>query len=158
DLKKSLTSTFLRLVLNDVSRNRGRRHRERACQIHLTWAATSGKIAVLRANNDLIASRRNPRTGIDTGSATRLNDVRPGPLEQVQIALAHTVVARFLRSELDVELNGIGDSLAILQCIRKHPSVHIHVLVLSGGAGSTVGKLDGNRSIQLADVLAITGI
>src|SRR5580658_7914379 len=131
-----------RLILHNVARNCARRDRQRRSQIHLSRTAAPREVAVLRADHNLIRSRRNTRPRVDARSATRLDHNRPSLLEYSEIALAQTVLARLLRSKLNVELHRPRHVLALLQSICQHGGVHIHVFVLARGAGATVSDFD----------------
>src|ERR1700722_1444087 len=149
---------FARLVLHDVARNRARGNGQRRGQIHLSWTAATGEIAVLRADHHLIRTSRNSGSGVDAGSATGLDHVRAGLLKHVQVAFANAVLARFLRSKLNVELHRVSHALALLQRIGQHGSVHIHVFVLAGGAGSSIGNFDRHRRVELTHILPVAWI
>ena len=101
------------LVFHNVSRDRAGGHGQRAGKIHLPRAAASWEIPVLRADDDLIRPRGNARTRIDAGAATRLDDVRSRPLENLQIAAPDAIIPRFLRAELNVKLDGVGNPFAL---------------------------------------------
>src|SRR5205823_4590944 len=88
------------LIFGDVARHRARSDRQRRSEIHLSRAATSGEVAVLGTNHDLIRTRGNTRSGIDASAATRLDDLRAGLLENFQITAPHRVLPRLLRSKL----------------------------------------------------------
>src|SRR5579863_2241145 len=92
-----------RFVLHDVACQRACRNRQRTRQIHLPRPAASWKVAILRADHDLVRTRRNARSGVDACAAAWLDNVRACLLEDLEIALAHAVLARFLRAELQIE-------------------------------------------------------
>src|SRR5258706_8703897 len=104
---------FARLVLHDVPRHRARRDRQRRSQIHLSRTATPGEVAVLCADHYLIGTRRNSWPRVDACSTTRLNHMRPGLLEDLDIAFAQAVLTRLLRSKLDVELDRVSHALPL---------------------------------------------
>ena len=92
-------------VRDNVSRHRARGHGQRRRQVHLSGPAASGKVSVLRADHDLIGTRRYSRPGIDARATTRLDHVRAGYLKNLDVALALRVLARFLGAELNPELD-----------------------------------------------------
>src|SRR5271166_5167400 len=94
-----------RVVLNNVPSHRARSHGQRGCQIHLAWPAASGEVPVLRADHDLIGTRGYSRSRVDACAATRLDHVRARLLEDFEVTLAPRILARFLRAELDPELD-----------------------------------------------------
>ncbi len=91
------------LVLHNVSGYGAGRHRQRTGQVHLSGAAAAGEIAILCADDHLFRPGGHARSGIDAGSATGLDHVRSRFLENVEISFADAVLARLLRSELDVK-------------------------------------------------------
>src|SRR5262249_629790 len=103
--RRNQFALFARMVFRDVSGNGAGGNGEWARQIHLTGPTTTGEISVLRANHDLIRAGGNAWPSIDAGPAARFDYVRSGSLENVQITFSHAVLASFLRSELNVELN-----------------------------------------------------
>ena len=93
------------LVLRDVSGDRARGYSVGTGKIHLPRSAASGEVTILRADHDLVGTSRDSRSRIDTSSAAGFNYSRAGFLKNVEITLAHAVLSRLLRAELDVELN-----------------------------------------------------
>src|SRR5208282_3850570 len=75
-------------VLDNVPRHRACGHGQRRRQIHLARPAASRKISVLRADHDLVGTRRYSRPGIDARATTRLDHARTRLLENLDIALA----------------------------------------------------------------------
>src|SRR5580698_2593219 len=65
-----------RLVFHDVPCYCAGGDSQWTCQIHLSGAAAAGKVTVLCADDDLIRTRGDARSGVDAGAATRLNHVR----------------------------------------------------------------------------------
>src|SRR5690348_9811157 len=114
-LRRHQLSLLRRLVLADIASHRARRHRQRAGQIHLSRPAAAREVAVLGADYHLIGTRRNPWPGVDAGPAAGLDHNGPRLLEHLQVALAHAVLARLLRPELNVELAAGGHPLALAQ-------------------------------------------
>src|SRR5207247_2703692 len=102
--------------------------------------------------------RGNARTSVDACAATRLDNVGPGLLKDFQIALSVAVFSRLLRTELNIELYGCRDFLALLQRVVEHPRVLVHVFILTGGAGAAIGKLYRHWRTQIANELAVPGI
>src|SRR6185312_3567767 len=151
-------SLLRRFVFGDITGDGAGRDRQRAGKIHLSRSAASGEIPVLRADYYLVRTRRDSRTRIDAGSATRLYHFGSGSLEDIEIPLAHAIFAGFLRPELDIELHRRRNSLALLQGVAEHRRIHVHILILACGAGAAVSDLDRNRSVQVANVLAVSGI
>src|ERR1019366_5898122 len=100
-------------VLHDVASDGAGGHRQRTRQIHLPRTATPGKVPDLRADDHLVGTRGNTRSGVDAGSATGLNHLCAGLAEDVEIALTHAVFARLLRSELEIELAVLRHALAL---------------------------------------------
>src|SRR5215471_11179527 len=143
-----------RLVLDDVACDSACRHCQRTRQIHLPRAAASWEVTILRADHHLVRPLRNSRPGINARAATRLDHVRAGFLENVEIALAHAVLARLLRTELKIELAAVRDALALPQRVAQHQRVHVHVFVLARRAGAAVGDLDRHGRVELANELA----
>src|SRR6266699_2189544 len=146
------------LVFHDVACNRARRHGQRAGEIHLSRTATAWEVTILGADHDLIRPRRDSGSGINAGAAAWLNHMRAGVLENIDIALAYTVIARFLRSKLDIELHRVRDAFALTQGVGQNARIHIHIFILSGSARAPIGNLHRHRRIQLADVLTIPRI
>src|SRR5579859_5639757 len=93
------------MVFDDIPRHRARSHGERRCQIHLARPAASGKVAVLRADHHLIGARRYARPRIDARATTGLDHTRAGFFENLDVTPALRVFARFLRTELNPELD-----------------------------------------------------
>ncbi len=114
-------SSLARLVLHDVTRHSAGCDRQRACQIHLSRPAASGKIAVLRADDDLVWTAGHSRPCVDARATTWLNHARAGFFENLEIALALRILARFLRSELDPEFNARSDALSLASARRRGP-------------------------------------
>src|SRR5207244_2470434 len=83
------------------------------------------------SDHDLIRPRRNSGAGINAGAAAWLNHMRAGVLENIDIALAYTVIARFLRSKLDIELHRVRDAFALTQGVGQHAGIHVHIFILS---------------------------
>src|SRR5439155_2477721 len=146
------------LVFHDVACNRARRHGQRAGEIHLSRPAAAWEVTILGADHDLIRPRRNSGSGINASAAAWLNHMRAGVLENIDIALAYTVIARFLRSKLDIELHRVRDAFALTQGVGQYARIHIHIFILSGSARAPVSNLHRHRRIQLADVLTIPRI
>src|SRR5581483_630841 len=145
-------------IFGDVSGDGAGRHRVGAGEVHLSWSAAAGEVAVLRADHDLVGTRRDSRTSIDARSAAWLNDFRSRLAKDFKIAFAHAVLACLLRTELDVELDRRRHALALTQRVAEDGSVHVHVFVLAGSAGTAIGDFDGNGGVQVAHVLAVAGI
>src|SRR5436309_5914269 len=141
------------LVFHDVACNRARRHCQRAGEIHLSRPAAAWEVTILGADHDLIRPRRNSGAGINAGAAAWLNHMRAGVLENIDIALAYTVIARFLRSKLDIELHRVCDVFALTEGVAQNARIHIHIFILSPSARDTIRKLNAHRLIQLAAVL-----
>src|SRR5438045_2226074 len=95
---------------------------------------------------------------INAGASAWRNHMRAGVLENIDIALAYTVIARFLRSKLDIELHRVRDAFALTQGVGQNARIHIHIFILSGSARAPIGNLHRHRRIQLADVLTIPRI
>src|SRR5258708_7259965 len=111
-----------RLVLYDITGNGAGPPRVKAGPIHLTRAAATGEVTVLRADGDLVRARRDARAGIDARPAAWLNHNRAGLPKDIQIALADAIFARPLGAELNIELAGVGHTLALFEreyCISK---------------------------------------
>src|SRR5579862_5591026 len=122
-----------RFVLHDVPRHSARGDRKGRRQIHLPRTASSGKIAVLRADHDLIRTRGHTRAGVDAGSATGFNHLCSRVLEDFEIAFTQAVIACFLGAELDVKLSRSGDALALPERVGEHRGIHVHIFILAGG-------------------------
>src|ERR1035441_256938 len=108
-----------RFVLDNVAGDGAGRHGQRARQIHLPRTAAPGEVSVLRADYHLVGTRGNTRSSVDTSAATRLNHLCACLAEDVEIALAHAVFARLLRSELEIESAVLRNPLALLQGIAE---------------------------------------
>src|SRR5271169_1915487 len=91
-----------RLVLHNVAGNCAGRHRQRTRQVHKPWAAASGEVPVLRADNHLVGTRGYTWTCVYACAATGFDDMRSRLLKDFQIALAHAVLACLLRAELNI--------------------------------------------------------
>src|SRR6266568_657030 len=126
------------LVFHDVACNRARRHGQRAGEIHLSRTATAWEVTILGADHDLIRPRRNSGAGINAGAAAWLNHMRAGVLENIDIALAYTVIARFLRSKLDIELHRVRDAFALTQGVGQHAGIHVHIFIFSSSARTAI--------------------
>src|SRR5438552_13409079 len=146
------------LVLHDVARHGAGRDRQRGSQVHLSRAAAAGEVAILRTDDDLLGTGGNSRTGVDAGATAGLDHVRPRLLEDFEVSPAQAVFARFLRAELDIELDRIGHALPLLKRVGQHQRVHIHVFVLAGRASTPVSDFDWYRSVQLANIFPVAGI
>src|SRR5689334_16405504 len=94
----------LRFVLHDVPRNGACRDGIWAGKVHLSRPAATGKITVLRADDDLVAAGGDPRAGVDAGAAARLNYDGACLLEDIEISLAQAVVTCVLGAKLNVKL------------------------------------------------------
>src|SRR5438445_355146 len=146
------------LVLHDVARHGAGRDRQRGSQVHLSRAAAAGEVAILRTDDDLLGTGGDSRTGVDAGATAGLDHVRPRLLEDFEVSPAQAVFARFLRAELDIELDRIGHALPLLKRVGQHQRVHIHVFVLAGRASTPVSDFDWYRSVQLANIFSVAGI
>src|SRR5438552_5307360 len=146
------------LVFHDVACNRARRHGQRAGEIHLSRPAAAWEVTILGADHDLIRPRRNSGSGINASAAAWLNHMRAGVLENIDIALAYTVIARFLRTKLDIELHRVRDAFALTQGVGQYARIHIHIFIFPCRARAPVSNLHRHRRIQLADVLTIPRI
>src|SRR5205814_5478866 len=133
-------------------------HCQWAGKIHLSRPAAAWKVAVLRADYDLIRPRRNSRAGVDARAATRLNHNRSGLAENLEVTFANAILARLLRSKLNVELHRVGNAFALAQGVREHTRIHVHIVIFPGRACATIGDLHRHRRIQLADVLSISRV
>src|ERR1700674_5508737 len=102
-------------ILDNVSSHRAGCHGQRRRQVQLPRPAASGKISVLRADHNLLRTRRYSRPRIDARSTARLDHVCAGFLENLDVALALRVLARFLGTELDPELDIFRNSFSMLQ-------------------------------------------
>src|SRR3989441_8602694 len=146
------------LVFHDVACNRARRHCQRAGEVHLSRPAAAWEVTILGADHDLIRPRRNSGAGINAGAAAWLNHMRAGVLEKIDIALAYTGIARFLRSKLDIELHRVRDAFALTQGVGQHAGIHVHIFIFSSSARTAIGDLDWHWGIQVANVLSIPRI
>src|SRR5438552_2615345 len=146
------------LIFHDVACNRARRHCQRAGKVHLSRTAAAWEVTVLGADYDLIWPRRNSGSSINASAAAWLNHKRAGVLENIDIALAYTVIARFLRSKLDIELHRVRDAFALTQGVGQYARIHIHIFIFPCRARAPVSNLHRHRRIQLADVFTIPGI
>src|SRR6266566_5258560 len=146
------------LVFHDVACNRARRHCQRAGEIHLSRPAAAWEVTILGADHDLIWARRHSRSSINAGTAAWLNNMRPGVLENIDRALAYTVITSLLRAELDIKLYRISHAFALPQGVGQYACVHIHIFIFPGSARSTISDLHRHGRIQLADVLTIPRI
>src|SRR5580693_1801265 len=108
------------LILDNVSRHRARRHRQRRRQIHLPRPAPSREISILRADYNLIRTRRYSRPRIDARPATRFNQMRAGFLENLDVAAALRILTCLLRAELDPKVNTFRNSFSLFQSIAKN--------------------------------------
>src|SRR2546426_2471476 len=117
------------LVLHDVACHCARRHCQRAGKIHLSRTATAWEVTILGADHDLIRPRRNSGAGINAGAAAWLNHMRAGVLENIDIALAYTVITSLLRAELDIKLYRISHAFALPQGVGQYACVHIHIFI-----------------------------
>src|SRR5438874_6922689 len=134
------------LVFHDVACNRARRHGQRAGEIHLSRTATAWEVTILGADHDLIRPRRDSGSGINAGAAAWLNHMRAGVLENIDIALAYTVIARFLRFKLDIELHRVRDAFALTQGVGQHAGIHVHIFIFSSSARTAIGDLHRHQS------------
>src|SRR6266566_4971836 len=146
------------LIFHDVACNRARRHGQRAGKIHLSRAAAAWEVTVLGADYDLIWPRRNSGSSINASAAAWLNHKRAGVLENIDIALAYTVIARFLRSKLDIELHRVRDAFALTQGVGQHAGIHVHIFIFSSSARTAISNLDWHWGIQVANVLSISRV
>src|SRR2546428_4907013 len=135
------------LIFHDVACNRARRHCQRAGKIHLSRTAAAWEVTVLGADYDLIWPRRNSGSSINASAAAWLNHKRAGVLENIDIALAYTVIARFLRSKLDIELHRVRDAFALSQGVGQYACIHIHIFILTGGARAALSNLHPDRRV-----------
>src|SRR5580700_2890025 len=74
------------LVFDNVPRHSARRHGQRTGQVHLPGPTAARKIAVLRADDNLLRPRGHTGPGVDARSAARLDYIRSGFLENFEIA------------------------------------------------------------------------
>ena len=80
-LRQCRHALFRGLVFNDVPSHGAGRDSQRTCKVHLTGTASSGKVAVLRADDNLIQSCGHAWPRVDASPATRFNDFRSRLLE-----------------------------------------------------------------------------
>ncbi len=66
-----------RMVFDNVPRHGARCYRERRGQIHLSWTAAAGEVAVLGADDDLIGAGGDAGAGVDAGSAAGFDESAP---------------------------------------------------------------------------------
>ncbi len=93
------------LIFDDISGNRTRRNRIWRGEVHLAGAAAPGKVAVLRADDNLIGASRNSGASINAGSATWLDEAGSGLFKNLDVALPPRILARLLRAKLNPELH-----------------------------------------------------
>src|SRR5260370_28046058 len=105
------------LILDNVPSHRASGHGQRRRQIELPRPAASGEISVLSADHNLFGTRRYSRPRIDASATTRLDHVCARLFENLDIAFALRILARFLGSELNPELDIFRNSSALLQRI-----------------------------------------
>src|SRR5216684_1427403 len=146
------------LILDNVPSHRASGHGQRRRQIELPRPAASGEISVLSADHNLLGTRRNSRPRIDARPTTRLDHVCAGFLENLDVAFALRILARFLGPELDPEIDIFRNSLTLLQRIGEYRRVHIHVFVLPRRTSSTISDFNRHASVDFADVLAVARI
>src|SRR5438552_13557581 len=146
------------LVFHDVACHCARRHCQRAGEIHLSRPTAAWEVTILCADYDLIWPRRNSGSSINASAAAWLNNMRPGVLENIDIALAYTVITSLLRAELDIKLYRISHAFALPQGVGQYACVHIHIFIFPGSARSTISDLHRHGRIQLADVLSVARI
>src|SRR5882724_221695 len=125
---------LLGVIFNNLSCDRGSRNSQRRSQVHLTRSASSGKIAIDRADRDLFFQGADPRSGIDAGATTWLDNLRADLFEYIQIAFVQTVFAGFLRAKLDETVNVRVNVFPLFQSLAKDPGVHIHILFFATSA------------------------
>src|ERR1700675_2024706 len=89
------------LILDNVPSHRARCHGQRRRQVQLSRPAASGKVSVLRTDDDLVGTRRYPWPRIDARPTARFDHVCAGFLENLDIAFALRILARFLGTKLD---------------------------------------------------------
>src|SRR5579863_6302858 len=99
------------LVFDNVPRHGARRHRQRTGQVHLPGPTATREIAVLRADDNLFRPRGHAWSGVDAGTTARFDYIRSGSLENFEIAFTFAVIARLLRTKLDVELHRLRNAL-----------------------------------------------
>src|SRR5207244_10554906 len=142
-------------VFHAVACNRARRRWQRAGEIHLSRPAAAWEVTILGADHDLIWARRNSGSGINASAAAWLNHMRAGVLENIDIALAYTVIARFLRAKLNIKLHRVRDAFALTQGVGQHAGIHVHIFIFSSSARTAISNLDWHWGIQVANVLSI---
>src|SRR5438876_11111477 len=128
------------LIFHDVACNRARRHCQRAGKIHLSRTAAAWQVTVLGADYDLIRSRRNSGSSINASAAAWLNHMRAGVLENIDIALAYTVITSLLRAELDIKLYRISHAFALPQGVGQYAGIHVHIFIFSRSARTPLVK------------------
>src|SRR5437667_1415523 len=146
------------LVFHDVACHCARRHCQRAGEIHLSRPTAAWEVTILCADYDLIWPRRNSGSSINASAAAWLNHTRAGVLENIDIALAYTVITSLLRAELDIKLYRISHAFALPQGVGQYAGIHVHIFIFSSSARTPIGNLHRHRRIQLADVLTIPRI
>src|SRR5215470_11908457 len=109
---------FAWLILHDVPGDRACRYRQRASQVHLPGSTAPREIPILRADHHLVRPGRYSGPGIDARPAAGFNHMGTSLAKDLQVTFAGGVVTRLLRTELNVKLDAIGNSLALLQGIR----------------------------------------
>ena len=93
------------IVFGDVPGDGAGGHRQRAGQVHLAGAASSGEVSVLGTYYYLVGAGGDSGAGVDAGSAAGLDEAGAGSLENLYVAFAARVLAGFLRAELNPELD-----------------------------------------------------
>src|SRR5580692_11881929 len=96
------------------------RHGQRTGQVHLPRPTATREIPVLRADYHLLRPRGHARPGVDASTAARFDYVRPGFSEDLEIAFADAIIARLLRTKLNVEPYRIRHALTVLQRVGEH--------------------------------------
>src|ERR1019366_5194877 len=104
--------------------------------------------------HNLLGARRYSRPRIDARATTRFEHTRARLFEDLDVASALRVLARFLRAELNPELDILRNSPALFQRIGENRRVHVHVFVLPCRTSSAIGDFDGHASVEVANVLA----
>src|SRR5215213_9797595 len=85
-----------------------------AGEVESPWSAAAWEVAVLRADGDGLGRGRSARPGVDARAAARVNQLGPGALENLYVALAARVLLDLLRAELQVEPDAGGDLASLL--------------------------------------------